>query len=210
MSIIKNKPFYYSHYFKFSYFFALMLLLSACQHIQQSQSLSEGQISASESQKIDHLLMLINQRLEVAVVVAKAKWHSGAAIDDPLREASILNAVAAQARATSDLDSVFVRGFFQDQFDAGKIIQQHLISGWRQNPPSTPFDVPDLARDVRPVLDQLNPQLITALQDSRPLLKNPRVQAILAEHAQIFIHADAEIRQQVIQKALQTLLSNPA
>ncbi len=184
-----------------------MLALSACQPIQQSQRLSEAQISSSEKQKIDHLLTLINQRLEVAVVVAKAKWHSGAAIDDPLREASILNAVASQARATSDLNGAFVRGFFQDQFDAGKIIQQHLISGWRQNPPSTTLDVPDLARDARPVLDQLNPQLIAALQDVQPLLKNLGVQAILTEHAQTFIHADAEIRQQVIQKALQTLLA---
>src|SRR5471032_1276817 len=95
---------------QFGRWFAILLLaaLAACQSVPPS-------LTISDSEQIDQLLILIDQRLAVAPQVAKAKWNSGAAINDPPREKLILEDVVTQA---DGLDPAFVRKFFQAQFDA--------------------------------------------------------------------------------------------
>ncbi|MFX6226221.1 chorismate mutase, partial [Acinetobacter baumannii] len=75
-------------------------------------------------------------RLDVAAPVARSKWNSHATIDDPAREAVILDDVAARAQKLG-LDAAWTRRFFQDQFEAGKIVQRDLHRQWRveQRPP---------------------------------------------------------------------------
>jgi len=144
---------------------ALLTLLASCQStIQQSAT-----PTASEQAAASHLLILIDQRLAVAPLVAKAKWNSGAPIDDPVREKSILDAVANQA-TQAGVDAAFAREFFQAQFDAGKLIQVKLHEQWRLAGQAHFADAPDLGRDVRPLLDQLNPQIIAALAAMSPAL----------------------------------------
>jgi chorismate mutase len=132
------------------------LLLSAC------AGLRPGSVDAQTQADLRQLLELQKQRLDVATPVARSKWNSGAAIDDPAREATILNEVAAQAQKIG-VDPQWSRRFFQDQFDAGKIVQRELHAQWRaQGLP--PFAAPpDLAREVRPVLDKLTPALLQSL-----------------------------------------------
>src|SRR5437879_5220939 len=65
----------------------LCSLVIAC----QSQPLP---VSPVDAEKIDRLLALVETRLAVAPLVAQAKWNSGAAIDDPMRESQILDAVS--------------------------------------------------------------------------------------------------------------------
>ena len=136
----------------------LCLLLGACQGMPLRQA-GAGQ----DQEAIRTLLTLIDQRLALAPLVARAKWNSGAPIDDPQRERQILDAVAQQA-LHAGVDPAYARRFFQDQFDAGKTLQRALHAQWRRTNQPRFDDVPDLARDVRPVLDRLTPQLIDALK----------------------------------------------
>ncbi|AMO99880.1 putative chorismate mutase [Collimonas arenae] len=150
---------------QFGRWLAIVLLaaLAACQSVPPS-------LTIADSEQIDQLLILIDQRLAVAPQVAKAKWNSGAAINDPPREKLILEDVVTQA---DGLDPAFVRKFFQAQFDASKALQQELQDQWRAEGRDKFDQVADLGRDVRPVLDKLTPQLITALHRTRSLLNRP-------------------------------------
>lgn len=121
---------------------------------------------------IDQVLQLTAERLALAVPVAQSKWNSGAPIDDPAREAIILQHVVAQAQQYG-LSSDLARAYFQAQFSASKMVQQHLHAHWRAAG-HAPFDpTPDLARDVRPALDRLTPVLLRALSTLQGVLVEP-------------------------------------
>ena len=184
----------------------LVLMLSACHSLLPTNQEAVKQqivISSADTQKIDYLLKLIDQRLSIASKVAKSKWNSGAAVDDAKRERQILDDVTAQADAIGGLDLALVRVFFQDQFDAGKLIQQDLLSEWRNTLPSGyKFDdAPDLARDVRPVLDKLTPELIGALRNVTPLLAYSDAHAYLSRSAMSLIRNDVSgnVRRQALE-----------
>lgn len=135
----------------------LALLLAGCQ-LQPPEPPDEDKAA------IDHMLVLIDERLDVAPLVAQAKWNSGAAIEAPEREAQILDQVTENA-TEAGVDATFTRRFFDKQFEASKQIQRRLHHQWLQEGRSTFASPPDLAEEVRPVLDRLTPQLIEALAD---------------------------------------------
>jgi len=158
------------------------LLVQGCQH---------APISDHDRHTLATLTQLIDQRLAVAPMVARAKWNSGAPIDDPAREKLLLETLVDQAR-NNDLDAAFAQRFFQSQFDAGKIIQTKLHAQWRTERQPKFADAPDLARDVRPLLDRLTPQLMKALRDAYPILRTPGARGELTEQGRQWIRADFE------------------
>jgi len=163
--------------------FLLTLLLAGC----QSMSATPDQAAR---QKIDGLLMLIDQRLDVAVKVAQTKWNSGAPINDPARERQILDDLTASLKNGNAEDKSFMRRFFQAQFDAGKIIQVALHAQWRQEAHAPFANPPDLARDIRPELDRLTPLLIDALNQVRPLLQQAPAKDYLKQRAAVLVRDD--------------------
>lgn len=165
---------------KYLAWLSFAFLLAAC------QSLAPGPHPA-DAAAADHLLRLIDQRLDAAPMVAKAKWNSGGAINDPPREQLILDAVTAQA---SGLDAAFVRKFFQAQFDASKALQLGLHAQWRQQGAGKFSDAPDLGRDVRPLLDRLTPQLIASLRQLQPLLAEPGMRAYIETRSKVLLRSD--------------------
>lgn len=75
----------------------LALFLTGCQ--------SPGVVPvAHHKENIDRLLVLIEQRLDVAPMVARAKWNSGAPIDDPVREQQILDGLMQTLDAGGKFD----------------------------------------------------------------------------------------------------------
>ncbi|NIC04904.1 gamma subclass chorismate mutase AroQ [Billgrantia bachuensis] len=136
---------------------ALALLLAGCQ-MQPPEPPDEDKAA------IDRMLGLIDERLDVAPLVAQAKWNSGAPIEAPEREAQILDKVSEDAEAAG-VDEDFARRFFEKQFEASKQIQRRLHHQWLQEGRSPFADPPDLAEEVRPVLDRLTPRLIESLAD---------------------------------------------
>ena len=165
---------------KFLACLSIFMLLAACQHLPPAPNQADAAAA-------DHLLQLIDQRLDVAPMVAKAKWNSGGAVNDPPREQLILDAVTAQA---SGLDAVFVRRFFQAQFDASKALQLGLHAQWQQQGAGKFSDAPDLGRDVRPLLDRLTPQLIASLRQLQPLLAEPGMRNYIESRSASIVRAD--------------------
>ncbi len=121
----------------------------------------------SDPYEKEALLKLINRRLQVAPLVAKSKWNTKAPIDDPAREKIILDTVEIKAKKLL-IDTDFAHDFFQAQFEAGKLKQRQLHEKWtaEHQPPFDP--APDLATEVRPVLDSLTPLLLNELKKIKP------------------------------------------
>ena len=164
---------------------AVSMLLAACQSLPTN-------LPVAEQRKIDRLLILIDQRLNVAVMVAQAKWNSGAPINDPVRERKILEDLSASLTGASEDEKVFMRRFFQAQFDAGKFIQLDLHAQWRKENHARFVAPPDLARDIRPELDRLTPLLIEALNQALPLLKQASARQYLQQRSEVLVRGDAD------------------
>jgi len=175
-----------------TFFTALTMLLTGCATTSPPPRRDD----------IAQLLTLQKTRLDVAAPVARSKWNSGKPIDDPARERHILDGLTDKAVALG-LDPAWTRAFFQSQFDAGKLAQRALHRQWRaeQRPPFA--DPPDLAREVRPVLDRLTPELLTALTRLQGHLCDPEVMQAIDTLAPAILGADypAPVRD----KALETL-----
>ncbi|STQ91186.1 gamma subclass chorismate mutase AroQ [Iodobacter fluviatilis] len=157
----------------------VLLFISLCPMLAAyAQAPVSAPIQSEQTPQVKYLISLMTQRLAVAPLVAQSKWNSGAAINDPAREQAILADVQKQARAI-DLDPRFAAAFFQAQFDAGKQIQSQLHQKWRQQKQAPFAPAPDLAKEVRPVLDQLTPQLLMAIKAVQADLCQPEVKHAL-------------------------------
>jgi chorismate mutase len=105
------------------------------------------------------------QRLSLAEQVALAKWDSGGPVEDTSREEQVI-VTATKAATVRGLDPASVANFFRAQIEANKLIQYSLLADWRRvgkAPDHTPVD---LAKTIRPELDQLQTELIVELVDT--------------------------------------------
>jgi chorismate mutase len=157
--------------------FCPMIFIAACAQTPAVDSTAKTQ-QTQQTQQTQELLSLVAQRLAVAPIVAQSKWNSGGAINDPAREQSILADVQKRAIAI-ELDPRFAAAFFQNQFDAGKLIQSQLHQQWRLQKQAPFLPAPDLAKDVRPVLDALTPQLLMKIKTVQADLCKPETKRLL-------------------------------
>lgn len=117
---------------------------------------------AADPVAVTHLGNLVDERLSLMPDVARYKWNTGAAIEDPQREQQLLASVRQQA-IERGLPPQRVVDFFAAQIEASKVVQRELFEQWRKAGQG-PFEtVVDLAAQIRPRLDALNPQLLDAL-----------------------------------------------
>jgi chorismate mutase len=131
-----------------------------------------------DTRKVDTLLRLVQERLQVADEVARTKWNTKAAIEDLPREAQIVERVRGRA-AEFGLEPQLAGDFFQAQIDASKVIQRALHERWATEK-RPPFDkVADLGKDIRPQLDRLEPALLSALHNAKPVLDRPGATVLL-------------------------------
>ncbi|MFZ6642920.1 gamma subclass chorismate mutase AroQ [Undibacterium sp. TC4M20W] len=152
-----------------------------------------AQAQNASDPRLVRLMGLMQQRLNLAQDVAMYKWNAKAAIDDPVREQQILDALAQQA-AQYGLAPRQVQNFFTTQIVAGKMIQTALFAEWVSKT-QTPFDnPPDLKTTIRPALDKLTPQLLTALAEAQPVLQAKDRQQTVKQAA-----ADTGVRAGVLQ-----------
>jgi chorismate mutase len=117
---------------------------------------------------IDRLLGLMRSRLVVMHDVARWKWASKAPIEDPGREAALLQDVADRGVALG-LDPAATRAFFAAQIEAAKLVQRADFARWEADHQAPEGEAPDLARVLRPRIDSLNRDLLAALAEARPL-----------------------------------------
>ena len=110
------------------------------------------------------LSRLVDARLALMPDVARYKWNRKQAIEDPPREQALLDSIQAQAPRYG-LDPARAVAFFAAQIEASKILQRELFFGWQANGQGEFAATKDLATDIRPALDALNPRLLAALAD---------------------------------------------
>jgi chorismate mutase len=136
----------------------LVILLAGCAHLK------------SESDPLDDLLGLIDQRLALADEVARSKWNSGAPVEDLAREQEIVDTIGIDAR-NYGLDPGLAKPFFHAQIEASKIVQNARLVEWRTAQLPKFSNAPDLQRDIRPRLDRLTPAMLDALAQALPALR---------------------------------------
>ena len=131
----------------------------------------------ADPESLDALVALVHERLDTADAVAAAKWATVVRtgqppmIDDPVREAEVYDAMAAQG-ADLGLPEPWVRQVFEGQIEANKIVQRGLHARWRADPRAAPATPPDLAA-VRPVIDRVNGDILRQLAQHRSALTGP-------------------------------------
>lgn len=134
--------------------------------------------SAAAEQALGTIVQLAAERVMTADTVAAAKWGTPKPIDDPAREKIVLDNAATQATKLG-IDQATVQRIFKDQIAANKEVQRALYAQWQAHPAEQPTRRPDLATQVRPVLDRVDSQLLTAIQQAQPLLSRPDCDALL-------------------------------
>ena len=112
-------------------------------------------LAADVDVRLQPLLTLMIQRLQLSREVAWTKCRSGIPVADASREARMLTDLKV-AGAQTGLSSSEVVRLFLPQIAASRRYQEELIAGWRSG-----IDVPkiaplDLASDIRPRLDKVN------------------------------------------------------
>ena len=114
------------------------------------------------------LIEVLGRRLDIGVEVARTKWNTKAPIEDLAREAVAIDAIG-QAAASVGADAEVARRVLQAQIEASKVVQRSLHDQWAGSG-RPPFDtVRDLAVELRPQLDEVTVQLVTALRAAGPL-----------------------------------------
>jgi cyclohexadienyl dehydratase len=111
--------------------------------------------------ELDHLLDLVARRLATMPDVAAAKRAKGLAIEDPEREARVLEVVRAEARSAS-LDADATEALFALQIELGKQVQARAPA---------PEDEPllDLDTQLRPELERLGARMVASAARVAPI-----------------------------------------
>ena len=125
---------------------------------------------AAGQEPLQRLAGLLEQRLELGVEVARAKWNSGQPIQDEVREQAVIEATVDRAAALG-IDVALARSLITDQIAASRLLQEGLHEEWRRTGQQPFPDAADLRRDLRPKFDALGGELLSVLKEAEPLLR---------------------------------------
>ena len=129
---------------------------------------------------LEPLLNSIAERLEIADQVALSKWDSKKPVEDKKREQEVIASVSAQA-PTYKLDAAAAEQFFSAQIEANKLVQYTHLSDWQFQGKAPDDPRPDLIKQIRPQLDELQKRLLQQLADFTPQRTDPQCPQWLAE-----------------------------
>jgi chorismate mutase len=129
------------------------LLVSVAVHVV------DAAVAAADGQSpLVPLVIHAAQRLQTADPVAASKFHTGGAVDDPAREAAVIEAVTSAATARR-IDADFVQRVFRDQIDATDSLEHTRFAQWKIDPAAVPENAPDLS-GLRDEIDRLNAAMV--------------------------------------------------
>jgi len=126
------------------------------------------------------LLMTLNERLNIGDLVALTKWDSGKPIQDSAREAQVI-ANARTLAAERKLDAEDVAQLIAAQMEANKLVQYGLLAQWQAAGVAPDTARPDLGKQIRPRLDELQSRLLQQYADFAPYRRDPNCSSWLAE-----------------------------
>jgi len=137
-------------------------LLPACTQWQTPGETISPEVASPENRI---LADAIAGRLAIGESVAWVKYQNSASIHDPVREQAVLDQVAVKA-AVLGVNADLARDFFTAQMAASRQYQTELTRLWTRGETLPAMAPVDLARDIRPKLDQLTGELLTALKST--------------------------------------------
>ena len=129
---------------------------------------------------LEPLLNSIAERLEIAEQVALSKCDSHKPDEDKKREQEVIASVVAQAPRYK-LDPAAAEQFFSAQIEANKLVQYTHLSDWQFQGKAPDDPRPDLVKQIRPQLDELQKRLLQQLADFTPQRTDPQCPQWLAE-----------------------------
>lgn len=129
---------------------------------------------------LEPLLNSIAERLAIADQVALSKWDSKKPVEDKKREQEVIASVVAQAPSYK-LTPAAVEQFFSAQIEANKLVQYTYLSDWQLLGKAPDDPRPDLVKQIRPQLDQLQKRLLQQLADFSPQRADPQCPQWLAQ-----------------------------
>ncbi|MFJ2486672.1 chorismate mutase [Pseudomonas sp. NPDC087639] len=118
------------------------------------------------------LLETLNERLNIGDLVALTKWDSGKPIQDSPREAQVI-ANARTLAAERKLDPEAVAQLIAAQMEANKLVQYGLLAQWQAAGAAPDTQRPDLGKQIRPRLDELQTRLLAQYADFLPYRHDP-------------------------------------
>ena len=122
-------------------------------------------IAGAATDPMRSLVQTSAQRLQIAHRVALNKWYSGAGVEDPSRETEVIQSAVTDGKSMG-LESAQVEAFFKAQIEANKLIQYSLLANWRREGRAPGHAAPDLVKEIRPQLDEIEKQLLQELKES--------------------------------------------
>lgn len=157
---------------------------------QQIQLTSQDSPIARYRLQVNRLLNLVRQRLIIQNDVARNKWNQNSPIEASQREQQLLIQIRQQAPIYG-LNPDAASTFFQWQIFAGKLIQVHNFQDWQTEGVQSFDNVPDLNQVLRPSLDKLTSEILSALAPLTPVLNCSTVQQLVQSRAQIILRGES-------------------
>ncbi|MEZ1316226.1 chorismate mutase [Pseudomonas fluorescens] len=136
--------------------------------------------SAPPPASLQTLLATMNERLNIAQSVALSKWDSRTPIQDSAREAQVIANARKQA-ISRKLDPDEVAELIAAQIEASKLVQYGLLAQWQAAGKAPDVPRPNLTRDVRPQLDEVQKRLLQAYAGFAPYRTDPNCAQWLAK-----------------------------
>lgn len=149
---------------------ALGCALLALIALSQPACAARSSGAATPNSPIERLLTLVIERLAVAPDVARTKWNTKAPIEDLTRENQIVTSVGENAMSAG-VPRTVAEQFFRAQIEASKVVQRELFAQYEAEHQPPFASVADLNATVRPILDRLTPEMLTALGSALPALQ---------------------------------------
>jgi len=126
------------------------------------------------------LMTTLNERLNIGDLVALTKWDSGKPIQDSPREAQVIDN-ARKLATERKLDPEDVAQLIAAQMEANKLVQYGLLAQWQAAGAAPDTPRPDLGKQIRPRLDELQTRLLQQYADFTPYRQDPNCPVWLAK-----------------------------
>jgi len=131
-----------------------------------------AQALLDEPARVSQLLDVIDARLALMPAVAAYKWQQHAPVADPPREQAVIARAIALAKPLGFAPGP-VSQLFELQVRLAREIEEGLHAQWRARGFDFEGPVPRLDTQLRPRLDQLSGELLSALYLAAPVLARP-------------------------------------
>lgn len=140
-------------------------------------------------EKIDGVLILINQFFEVSHEVAKWKWNHNMPIEDKQREESTLQKLKERALMMG-LPPHLVSEVVKAQMQASKLLQEDDFNRWTEEGVDLFADVRDLKKELRPQIDAIREKFLIQFKELLSLLKKKNLTEVIHWRAGLLLGAE--------------------